>query len=212
MAQETGAVMDAVQRQAAALARGRGPARTRLLAVEEQVLPDGTDTEEAEIPEETEAGTIETPEEGVPEDGEPTEALEAVQGQAAIARVKALLTEALRLGVQYHLIEKQPDGALLLAGQVRQARRESSDCTCAKCTPYSQQHWICVVCHSGPHDWLMVKPQFERQALKAGGIEGTRHAACSQQCARDYLQGLGRQPAADLPMAQGLDPTLALPG
>jgi len=165
------------------------------------------DAEEQQPPDETEPEFQETPE----NEEADQEAQTAVVGQQAIARVKALLAEAIRLGVQYHLIEKQPDGALLLAGQIRQARRDSSDCDCPQCSPYAQQHWVCVVCHSGPHDWLMVKPQFERQALKAGGIEGTRHAACSAQCARDYLQGLGRQPSG-VPLGRGLDPTLALPG
>jgi len=209
MAQEIGVMMDDAAPPGVALATvpGTSPSRRpgyRLAAMygdtEEQQPTDETEPGQLEIPEEEEAEETETPVVGEP-----------VQGQQAIARVKALLTEALRLGVQYHLIEKQPDGALLLAGQVRQSRRDSSDCTCQQCSPHSQQHWICVVCHSGPHDWLMVKPQYERQALKAGGIEGTRHATCSAQCARDYLQGLGRQPSG-VPLARGIDPTLALPG
>ncbi len=133
------------------------------------------------------------------------------QQRAALVRVKALLEEALRLGVDYKLIEKHPDGTLVLAGQSHTNRRESSDCACPACFPWAQQHWWCVVCSSGPHDWQMVKPQYERQTLKPGGIEGARQAACSAQCARDFLSSLGRQPSG-APIGRGIDPTLGLPG
>jgi hypothetical protein len=171
-----------------------------VVAVDLSVPPEPDEAPESPDPHEnTEAEEEEIPDETVP------------ARQTGIAKVQALLTEALRLGQEYHLIERQPDGTLLLAGQTPLRQRASSDCACPQCHPWAQQHWWCVVCGSGPHDWHLLKPQFERQTLKAGGIEGTRQAACSAQCARDFLQRLGRQPAG-LPSSQQIDPTLGLPG
>ena len=208
MAPATGETMAVEQPDGAS---GGPPARLARDPKTGRMLPRATGHPEPPVEEEPE-GT-ETPVEGEDDDlSETPEPEETAVGHATvpIERVNALLAEALRLGLQYHLVEKQPDGTFLLAGQSRTTRRESSDCTCQQCTPQAQQHWICVVCHSGPHDWLMVKPQYERQALKPGGIEGTRHAACSAQCARDYLSTLGRQPSG-VPLGRGIDPTLALP-
>lgn len=219
-------VMTGPGRRAAALARERASALNRPDSSEREE-PTEVDEPEAhavdaakvagfpEPPVEEEPEDTESPADGDDEPDHPETLGDEEAGRAGrptvpIERVSALLAEALRLGLQYHLVEKQPDGTLLLAGQSRTTRRESSDCTCQQCTPHAQQHWICVVCHSGPHDWLMVKPQYERQALKPGGIEGTRHAACSAQCARDYLSTLGRQPSG-VPLGRGIDPTLALP-
>ena len=134
--------------------------------------------------------------------------------QVTLRRVQAMLQEALRLGRQVGLVELQADGTLALAGHTARGRREDSDCHCERCTPWAQQHWWCVVCHSGPHDWMLMKPQYERQVLKPGGIEGARHGACSAQCARDYLSSLGRQPALNTGMNPNrqIDPSLGLPG
>jgi hypothetical protein len=135
-----------------------------------------------------------------------------VTQRSDMARVQALLAEALRLGQQYGLVERHEGGALVLAGETRRSRRLSSECTCPECPPHDQQHWWCMECGSGPHDWRHgAKPQYERQTLKPGGIQGVRHAVCSAQCARDYLSRLGRQPSG-VPMSQEMDPTLGLPG
>ena len=130
--------------------------------------------------------------------------------RAGEARVQALLTEALRLGTQYGLVRQRPDGSLTIPSIQPANQRETSECTCPRCGPHNQLHWWCMVCNSGPHDWLVVKPQFERQTLKPGGIEGVRHAACSAQCARDYMLSINRQPSGIRETRQ-LDPTLALP-
>ena len=174
-----------------------------------------------------EAVTPEPPEDDAPEFQEPSEDEEAEGSEipataelvpaqpsrAAMARVQAMLQEALRLGEQFDLVRTLPDGTLEIAGQTRRPVRESSDCTCQQCSPYAQQHWWCMVCNSGPHDWLMVKPQHERQVLLPGGIEGRRHACCSMRCAQTYLQTLGRQPSGMSPTQERtLDPTLGIPG
>ena len=134
--------------------------------------------------------------------------------QVTLRRVQAMLQEALRLGRQVGLVELQADGTLAIAGHTPRGRREDSECHCQRCSPWQQQHWWCVVCWSGPHDWHLVKPQYERQVLKPGGIEGARHAACSSQCARDYLSSLGRQPQLNTGVnpTRTIDPTLGLPG
>jgi hypothetical protein len=148
--------------------------------------------------------------EDAPEDAETSVSRQALIAQRTThERTKALLAEALRLGLSQGLIERRQDGSFALPGDVRPPRL-TSDCACATCSPQNQRHWWCVVCGSGPHDWLMNKPQFERQTLKAGGIEGARQAACSGQCAKDYIQSLGRQPSG-VPTGQTVDPTLALP-
>lgn len=164
--------------------------------------------------EDVEPGLSETPEDEEAEHTEPAGGVEpAVPGRAALTRVTALLQEALRLGQQYNLVRQLPDGTLEIAGQSRRTPRETSDCTCPQCSAHAQQHWWCMVCNSGPHDWMSVKPQYERQTLKPGGIEGVRHAACSAQCARDYLSGLNRQPSGlTQAQQQTIDPTLGLPG
>ena len=162
--------------------------------------------EHPETPEPSEDDEDDAPEQ--PELPVGTQAL-TTQGSAR-SRVQALLAEALRLGEAHHLLERQPDGSILLAGQTRHTRRATSDCTCQACRPHDQRHWWCVVCGSGPHDWMLVKPQYERQTLKPGGIEGARQAACSAQCARDFLSSLGRQPSG-VPTGTPIDPTLALP-
>lgn len=211
--------MTALERRAAALDKGRS-ARTELTEPTDVDEPEGIESPalvvagypEPPVEEEPDHPEIPDDEEDGDDASETPEGNETAVAHATvpIERVNALLSEALRLGLQYHLVEKQPDGTFLLAGQTRTTRRESSDCTCQQCSPHAQMHWVCVVCHSGPHDWLMVKPQYERQALKPGGIEGTRHAACSAQCAREYMSTLGRQPSG-VPVGRGLDPTLALP-
>lgn len=189
----------------------RDPKTGRMLprAAGHPETPVNDEPETAEIPEDTEADEEETPESAEPAPVSSTGQALAPQS-LVLARVKALVDEALRLGQQHHLIEQQPDGAFLLAGAPRRSRRESSDCTCPACARHDQRHWWCVVCSSGPHDWMMVKPQYERQTLKPGGIEGVRQAACSAQCARDFLATLGRQPSG-IPTSQTIDPTLALP-
>jgi len=236
MAQETAGTTVARTPSGAALAAARAtgplprdPKTGRLMprASVRAELPVDTETEEQDLHDEAAVAVLEYAadvEVLEPEHSEITDDPEADQeelteleqralGQqrAALVRVKALLEEALRLGVDYKLIEKHPDGTLVLAGQDRPGRRDSSDCACAQCTPWAQQHWWCVVCSSGPHDWQMVKPQYERQTLKPGGIEGARQAACSAQCARDFLSSLGRQPSG-APIGRGIDPTLGLPG
>jgi hypothetical protein len=220
MAQATG-VMTAAVRQAAASVTAPGSAPLGRDPKTGRMLPRGTVVPEPPVfveaghpepPVEEEPDHPELPDDEEDDQLEPSEHEETAVAHATvpIERVSALLTEALRLGLHYHLVERQPDGTLLLAGQERLARRASSDCTCQQCTTYSQQHWICVVCHSGPHDWYTFKPQYEHQALKPGGIEGTRQAACSMQCAKDYMASLGRQSSGVAP-GRGLDPTLALP-
>lgn len=144
------------------------------------------------------------------EEAPPGETDQAEVQRAGLARVQALLTEALRLGTQYGLVTRRPDGSIALPGMQPATQRDSSECTCERCTVHHQAHWWCMVCNSGPHDWMLVKPQFERQTLKPGGIEGVRHAACSAQCAREYLASVGRQPSG-VRETRPIDPTLALP-
>lgn len=224
MAQATD-VTTAVERPGGGTAKGRGarvagPARYEITDTDEPVQPEPPVIDERseaghpEPPVEDEPDEAETPE-GQEDDDEPDTDETPVSRQALVAtgnarsRVQALLAEALRLGEAHHLIERRSDGSFALPGQIGK-RRATSDCTCQTCSPHDQRHWWCVVCGAGPHDWLMVKPQYERQTLKPGGIEGARQAACSAQCARDFLAGLGRQPSG-VPTSREIDPTLALP-
>lgn len=184
-------------------------------AVEPDESPAVLEPDSLEMPDGDVAGPSDLGEHGEPVAGViPDRPEDAVVQQVTLRRVQAMLQEALRLGRQMGLVALQADGTLTLAGQTPRGRREDSECHCQRCTPYAQQHWWCVVCHSGPHEWQMVKPQYERQVLKPGGIEGARHAACSAQCARDYLSSLGRQPQLNSgvnPQRQ-LDASLGLPG
>ena len=183
-----------------------------LVDAEDLAVAEDPEPEDPELPDEPEPGPIDPDESAEDEDDEAAPASSALPvPRTGIAKVQALLQEALRLGQEYNLIERQPDGSLLLAGQTPTRGRDTSDCACAQCMPWAQQHWWCVMCGSGPHDWHLLKPQFERQTLKPGGIEGARQAACSAQCARDFLSRLGRQPSG-LPTSRQLDPTLGLPG
>lgn len=190
----------------------RDPKTGRLMArgtaIEDPIVPE--DSEEQQPPDEAETDTSDPRDADESVEDEPADETEAQGHRAAITRVTALLTEALRLGTQYGLVTKRPDGSIALPGMQPAQARESSECPCQQCGPHHQQHWWCMVCNSGPHDWLLNKPQFERQTLKPGGIEGVRHACCTAQCAREYMMTIGRQPA-QMPERRQIDTGLALP-
>ena len=176
----------------------------------EAVSPEPPEDADDDIPDPEEPEPSEIDEDDAPEPTEPSVSRQALIAQRTQhERTKALLAEALRLGLSQGLIERRSDGSFAVPGEDKPTRL-SSDCTCQACSPQNQRHWWCVVCGSGPHDWLMNKPQFERQTLKPGGIEGARQAACSSQCARDFIGSLGRQPSG-AKTSQTIDPTLALP-
>ena len=125
------------------------------------------------------------------------------------AQVKQLLSQALTMAKALGMVREEGGGAFVFTERSRQPRRDSS-CTCEECTSYNQQHWYCIVCDSGPHDWVSDKPRHERLVLDIGGITGARHACCSDQCTRDYLASI-RRPEPRVVGKQVLDPMLALP-
>src|SRR5262245_31799207 len=151
MAQETTVTMDAPQRQAAALAVGRATTPSRKPGGRVEALYLDAEPDDTEPPDSAEAEESELPDNTEPEYPEPPEPVETGAARlAGQARVQALLTEALRLGEQYGLLTRHPDGTLLLPGQTKQRTRDSSDCACDTCAPHNQRHWWCVVCSSGP--------------------------------------------------------------
>ncbi len=125
------------------------------------------------------------------------------------AQVKQLLAQALTMAKQLGLVSDEGGGAFVLTETSHHARQDSS-CTCAECAPYNQVHWYCLMCGSGPHDWVSERPRHERLLLDPGGVTGSRHACCTDQCVRDYLARITRPPARVVGK-QLLDPTLALP-
>jgi hypothetical protein len=126
-------------------------------------------------------------------------------------QVRQLLTQALGMARRLGLVEEAENGVFTFA-EVRRNPRKDSSCDCAQCSEFNQLHWFCYTCQSGPHDWETDKPRHERIALMAGGVAGVRYACCTDQCARDYLASVSRQPQPRPVGRQLIDPTLALPG
>lgn len=126
------------------------------------------------------------------------------------AQVRQLLSQALSMGRQLGLVTGG-DGSFQVLDQATRQARTSSDCTCELCVPWNQQHWFCIVCDSGPHAWDVDKPRHERLVLEVGGIRGSRHACCTDQCAKDYVSRLQRTQQPRPVNRQAADPMLALP-
>lgn len=94
------------------------------------------------------------------------------------------------------MIQQRPDGSFILPGQ-KDTRWEArvkmgSECTCERCTPHNQRHWLCMVCHS-VHEWVMVndRPRTMRTQLGQGGVAGFLHLVCSNECALEYRRRMG---------------------